>query len=48
MGTITRGIAEAYYDGVLEYISIRKDMLKRLLNEFIDVMQKFYQKNVEK
>ena len=46
MGAITGGIAEAYYGGVPEHI--RKEVLKRLPNEFIDVMQKFYQKFVEK
>lgn len=46
MGVITGGIAEAYYGGVPEHIS--KEVLKRLPNEFIDVMQKFYQKFVDK
>ena len=46
MGAITGGIAEAYYGGVPEHI--RKEVLKRLPNEFINVMQKFYQKFVEK
>ena len=46
MGAITGGIAEAYYGGVPEHI--RKEVLKRLPNEFIDVMQKFYQKFVDK
>ena len=46
MGAITGGIAEAYYGGVPEHI--RKEVLKRLPNEIIDVMQKFYQKFVEK
>ena len=46
MGAITGGIAEAYYGGVPEYI--RKEVLKRLPNEFIEVMQKFYQQFVEK
>ena len=46
MGAITGGIAEAFYGGVPEHI--RKEVLKRLPNEFIDVMQKFYQKFVEK
>ena len=46
MGTITGGIAEAYYGGVPEHI--RKEVLKRLPTEFIDVMQKFYQKFVDK
>lgn len=42
MGAITGGIAEAYYGGVPEHIS--KEVLKRLPNEFIDVMSRFYQK----
>ncbi len=46
MGAITGGIAEAYYGGVPEHI--RKEVLKRLPNEFIDVMQKFYQKYIER
>lgn len=46
MGAITGGIAEAYYGGVPENIKI--EVLKRLPNEFIEVMQKFYQKFVEK
>ena len=46
MGAIAGGIAEAYYGGVPEYI--RKEVLKRLPNEFIEVMRKFYQKFVEK
>ena len=46
MGAITGGIAEAYYGGVPEHI--RKEVLKRLPNEIIDVMQKFYQKFVER
>ena len=45
MGAITGGIAEAFYGGVPEHI--RKEVLKRLPNEFIDVMQKFYRKFVE-
>lgn len=46
MGAIAGGIAEAYYGGVPGHI--KKEVLKRLPNEFIDVMQKFYQKFVEK
>lgn len=46
MGAITGGIAEAYYGDVPEHI--RKEVLKRLPNEFIEVMQKFYQKFVKK
>ena len=45
MGAITGGIAEAFYGGVPEYI--RKEVQKRLPNEFIDVMQRFYQKFVK-
>ena len=46
MGAITGGIAEAYYGGVPEHI--RKEVQKRLPNEFIDVMSRFYLKFVEK
>ena len=46
MGAITGGIAEAYYGGVTEHI--RKEVLKRLPNEFIEVMQNFYQKFIER
>ena len=46
MGAITGSIAEAYYGGVPEHI--RKEVLKRLPNEFIGVMHNFYQKYVEK
>ena len=46
MGAITGGIAEAYYGGVPEHIKV--EVLKRLPNEFIEVMQKFYQKFVDK
>ena len=46
MGAITGGIAEAFYGGVPNHI--RKEVLKRLPNKFIDVMQKFYHKFVEK
>ena len=45
MGAITGSIAEAYYGGVPD--DIRKEVLKRLPNEFVEVMQKFYQKYVE-
>ena len=44
MGAITGGIAEAYYGGVPEHIS--KEVLKRLPDEFIEVMQRFYVKFV--
>ena len=46
MGAITGGIAEAYYGGVPKHI--RKEVLKRLPNEFIGVMHNFYQKYVKK
>ena len=44
MGAITGGIAEAYYGGVPEHIT--KEVLKRLPDEFIEVMQRFYVKFV--
>ena len=46
MGAITGGIAEAYYGGVPE--NIRKEVLKRLPNEFFEVLRKFYLKFVER
>ena len=46
MGAITGGIAEAFYGGVPD--NIRKEVLKRLPDEFVEVMQKFYQEFVEK
>ena len=46
MGSITGSIAEAFYGGVPEHI--KKEVLKRLPNEFIDVMSRFYQKFVER
>lgn len=46
MGAITGGIAEAFYGGVPEHI--RREVLKRLPNEFIEVMECFYQKFVER
>lgn len=39
MGAITGGIAEAYYKEVPEYI--KKEVLKRLPDEFIGIMHKF-------
>lgn len=42
MEAITGGIAEAFFGGVPEYI--RKGVLKRLPNKFIEVMQKFVEK----
>lgn len=44
MGAITGGIAEAYYKAVPEYI--KKEVLKRLPDEFIEIMQRFYNKYV--
>ena len=46
MGAITGGIAEAFYGGVPAHIKV--EVLKRLPNEFIYVLIKFYQKFVEK
>ena len=46
MGAITGGIAEAYYGGVPEHIS--KEVLNRLPDEFIEVMQRFYSRFVDK
>lgn len=46
MGAITGGIAEAFYGEVPEHI--RKEVMKRLPTEFIDIMQRFYKKFVEK
>ena len=46
MGAITGAIAEAYYGGVPEHI--KQEVLKRLPDEFIDVMSRFYKKFVKK
>ena len=46
MGAITGGIAEAFYGEVPEHI--RKEVVKRLPTEFIEIMQRFYQKFVER
>ena len=46
MGAITGGIAEAFYGGVPEHI--RKEVLKRLPEEFVEAMKRFYQKFVER
>lgn len=46
MGAITGGIAEAYYGGVPE--SIKEEVLKRLPNEMIEVMQRFYDRFVKR
>lgn len=45
MGAITGGIAEAYYKEIPSYIL--EETLKRLPNEFIDIMQRFYAKFVK-
>ena len=45
-GAITGGIAEAYYKEIPQYI--REEVLKRLPNEFIDIMQRFYEMFVDK
>lgn len=44
MGAITGSIAEAYYKEIPE--EIKKEVLERLPEEFIDVMEKFYEKFV--
>lgn len=44
MGAITGGIAEAYYKEIPA--SIQEEVLKRLPEEFIEVMQQFYEKFV--
>lgn len=46
MGAITGAIAEAYYGGVPEHI--KQEVLKRLPDEFIDVMNRFYKRFVER
>lgn len=46
MGAITGGIAEAYYKEVPQYII--KGVLKRLPDEFIDIMQRFYGRFIDK
>ena len=46
MGAITGAIAEAYYGGVPEHI--KQEVLKRLPDEFIDVMSEFYKRFVER
>lgn len=45
MGAITGGIAEAYYGGVPE--SIKEEVLKRLTNDLIEVMQQFHARFVK-
>ena len=46
MGAITGAIAEAYYGGVPEHI--KQEVLKRLPDEFIDVMSRFYKRFMER
>lgn len=45
MGAITGGIAEAYYKTIPPYI--KEETLKRLPEEFIGILQKFYNKFVK-
>ncbi|HIT81565.1 MAG TPA: ADP-ribosylglycohydrolase family protein [Candidatus Caccoplasma merdavium] len=44
MGAITGGIAEAFYKEIPAYI--KKEVLERLPNEFIDMMKQFHEKYV--
>lgn len=44
MGAITGSIAEAYYKNVPDYI--KEEVLKRLPEEFINIMEKFYKRFV--
>lgn len=46
MGAISGSIAEAYYKNVPDYI--KGEVVKRLPEEFIDVMEKFYDRFVTK
>ena len=46
MGAITGSIAEAYYKEIPE--EIKKEVLERLPEEFIDVMERFHEKFVTK
>ena len=46
MGAITGAIAEAFYGGVPEYI--KEEVMKRLPNEFVDVIQEFNNNFVKK
>jgi ADP-ribosylglycohydrolase len=46
MGAITGGIAEAYYKKIPQHIT--EGVIKRLPDEFIDIMQRFYGKFIEK
>lgn len=45
MGAIAGGIAEAFYGGVPEHI--KNEVVKRLPIEFIDIMQRFYERFVK-
>ena len=44
MGAITGGIAEAFYGGVPEHI--KTEVVKRLPDEFVQIMTRFYSKFV--
>lgn len=44
MGAITGGIAEAYYKEIPSYI--KEEVLKRLPDEFIDIMKQFHKRYV--
>ena len=44
MGAITGGIAEAYYKEIPSHI--KEEVLKRLPDEFIDVMKRFHERYV--
>lgn len=46
MGAITGGIAEAFYGEVPEHI--KAEVVKRLPIEFLEIMQKLYQKFVSR
>lgn len=46
MGAITGGIAEAFYKEIPAYI--KKEVLERLPDEFIDIMKQFHEKYVRK
>jgi ADP-ribosyl-[dinitrogen reductase] hydrolase len=46
MGAISGGIAEAYYGGVPD--NIKDEVMKRLPEDFINVMQEFYERFVLK
>jgi len=46
LGAIAGGIAEAYYGGVPD--EIQTEVMKRLPENFIDVMQSFYDRFVLK